>query len=92
MKIKSLNDSRFITLSVYGTVVVSVTLTPIGFLLQHFPNAQYAIIGIMILFNTSLILGLIFVTKVANLCQGFVLFYHPHSGTKYIKIQRAHVA
>ena len=64
VKIKSLNDSRFITMSVYGTVIVSVTLTPIGFLLQHFPNAQYGIIGIMILTSTSLILGLTFVTKV----------------------------
>ena len=64
VKIKSLNDSRFITMSVYGTVIVSVTLTPIGFLLQNFPNVQYGIIGIMILTSTSLILALIFVTKV----------------------------
>ena len=27
VKIKSLNDSRFIAMSVYGTVIVSVTLT-----------------------------------------------------------------
>ena len=47
VKIKSLNDSRFIAMSVYGTVIVSVTLTPIGFLLQHFPNVQYGIIGII---------------------------------------------
>ena len=66
VKIKSLNDSRFITMSVYGAVIVSITLTPIGFLLQHFPNVQYAVIGIMILFSTSLILGLIFVTKVRS--------------------------
>jgi len=64
VKIKSLNDSRFIAMSIYGAVIVSVTLTPIGFLLQNFPNVQYAIIGIMILFTTSLILALVFVTKV----------------------------
>ena len=64
VKIKSLNDSRFIAMSVYGAVIVSVTLTPIGFLLQHFPNVQYAVIGIMILFSTSVILGFTFVTKV----------------------------
>ena len=69
VKIKSLNDSRFIAMSVYGTVIVSVTLTPIGFLLQHFPNTQYAIIGIMILFSTSVILGLTFVTKVHQFCK-----------------------
>ena len=72
VKIKSLNDSRFIAMSVYGAVVVSIAITPIGLLLNHFPNVQYGIIGIMILSSTSLILGLIFVTKVnflrSNLC------------------------
>ena len=64
VKIKSLNESRFIAMSVYGTVIVSVTLTPIGFILQSFPNVQYGIIGLMILVCISLILGLIFVIKV----------------------------
>ena len=65
VKIKSLNESRFIGMSVYGTVIVSIALTPIGFVLENYPNAQYALIGIMILLSTSLILGLIFATKVA---------------------------
>ena len=64
VKIKSLNESRFIAMSVYGAVIVSIALTPIGFLLQTFPNVQYGIIGITILLSTSLILGLVFVTKV----------------------------
>ena len=67
VKIKSLNDSRFIGMSVYGTVIVSIALTPIGFVLENYPNLQYGIVGIMILLSTSLILGLIFVTKVS--CQ-----------------------
>ena len=71
VKIKSLNESRFIAMSVYGAVIVSVTLTPIGFWLQNFPNVQYGIIGIMIILSTSLILGLIFVTKVRELYQVF---------------------
>ena len=64
VKISALNDSRFIIMSVYGIVIVSIALTPIGFLLQHYPNVQYGIIGIMILLSTSLILGLLFITKV----------------------------
>ena len=64
VKITALNDSRFIVMSVYGIVIVSIVLTPIGFLLQHYPNAQYGITGMMILLSTSLILGLVFVTKV----------------------------
>ena len=60
----SLNESRFVAMSTYGAVVVSVALTPIGFLLENFPNAQYAILGIMILLSVTIILGLVFVSKV----------------------------
>ena len=90
VKIKSLNDSRFIAMSIYGAVIVSVTLTPIGFLLQNFPNVQYAIIGIMIIFSTSLILGLVFVTKVSySFVKSITLIcYCLCSGIKYIKIQK----
>ena len=89
VKIKSLNESRFIAMSVYGAVIVSVTLTPIGFWLQNFPNVQYGIIGIMIMLSTSLILGLIFVTKVSQLYQVLCYSYHlVHSGTKYTRIQK----
>ena len=66
VKMKPLNDSRFIVMSVYGLVIVSIVLTPIGLLLQHYPNVQYGIIGGMILLSTSLILGLVFVTKVCS--------------------------
>ena len=66
VRIKSLNESRFIAMSVYGVVIVSIALTPIGFVLESFPNLQYGIIGIMILLSTSLILGLIFVAKVCT--------------------------
>jgi len=64
VKIKSLNESRFIAMSIYGAVIVSIALTPIGFVLENYPNVQYGIIGITILLSTSLILGLVFVTKV----------------------------
>ena len=66
VKIKSLNESRFVAMSVYGAVIVAIAITPIGFLLQNYPNARYGIIGIVILTSTTLILVLIFVTKVSS--------------------------
>ena len=63
VKIKSLNESRFIAMSIYGTVIVSIALTPIGFLLEKHPSTQYALMGITILLSTSMILGLVFITK-----------------------------
>ena len=66
IKIKSLNESRFVAMSVYGVVVASITLTPIGFFLEEFPNVQYGILGIMMLLIMTLILGLVFVSKVSS--------------------------
>ena len=64
VKIVSLNESRFIGMSVYGTVIVSVALTPIGFQLQDSPTLQYSILGLMLLVSITIILILVFVTKV----------------------------
>lgn len=66
VKNKSLNDSRFVAMSIYEVVIVSIALTPIGFLLEQYPIVQYGITGITILLSTSVILGLIFVTKVCE--------------------------
>ena len=66
MKNKSLNDSRFVAMSIYEVVIVSIALTPIGFLLEQYPVVQYGITGITILLSTSVILALIFVTKVCE--------------------------
>ncbi|XP_065899522.1 gamma-aminobutyric acid type B receptor subunit 2-like isoform X2 [Dysidea avara] len=63
VKYSALNESQFIAMSVYGAVVVSIALTPIGFLLENFPTLQYAILGMMILLSITLILALVFVSK-----------------------------
>jgi len=64
VKLAALNESRFIAMSVYGAVIVSIALTPIGFLLENFPDAQYGILGIMILISVTILLGLVFISKV----------------------------
>ena len=66
VKYSALNESRFIAMSVYGTVIVSIALTPIGFLLKNFQSVQYGVVGIMILLTTTVILTLLFVPKVIN--------------------------
>ena len=69
VKYSALNESQFIAMSVYGAVVVSIALTPIGFLLENFPTLQYAILGMMILLSITLILALVFVSKVTTECM-----------------------
>ena len=73
MKIKTLNESRFVAMSVYTALIVSVTLSLIGFLMQNYPTTQYALLGITILLSTSLILGLVFVTKACTILQLLIL-------------------
>ena len=94
VKIKSLNDSRFIATSIYGAVIVSISLTPIGFLLQDYPNVQYGISGIVVILSISLILGLLFVPKVCMVCQlqYMLLSMKIYSGTRCMKIPRAYTA
>jgi len=64
IKIKSLNESRFVAMSVYGVVTASIALTPIGLFLQNFPNVQYGILGMVMLLITTIILCLVVVSKV----------------------------
>ncbi|XP_065899539.1 gamma-aminobutyric acid type B receptor subunit 2-like isoform X2 [Dysidea avara] len=63
IKIRSLNESRFVAMSVYGAVIASIALTPIGLFLQDFPSVQYGILGMVMLLITTLILSLVFVSK-----------------------------
>jgi len=67
VKYTALNESRFIAASIYGAVVTSIALTPIGLLLESYPNLQYGISGIVILFSITVILGLVFASKVSNI-------------------------
>jgi len=64
VKIKSLNESRFVAMSVYGAAIASIALTPIGLFLQDFPSVQYLILGMVMLLITTSILSLVFISKV----------------------------
>jgi len=69
VKIKSLNESRFVAVSVFGAVLALKVLIPVVLFLQDFPTVQYLIIGMVILFITTLILGLVFALKVLFACD-----------------------
>ena len=88
----SLNESRYIALSIYGAIIVSIALAPIGFLLENFPNPQYGILGIMIILSVTIILGLVFVTKVGTLVYALSLIeYEYYRCTNYIKTQMENI-
>lgn len=71
----SLNESRFLALSIYGAIIVTIALAPIGLLLEDFPDAQYSILGIMIFLTVTIILGLLFISKVDPLAISSIQYY-----------------
>lgn len=90
VKLATLHESRFIAMSIYGAVIVSIALVPIGLLLENFPNAQYGILGIMIFLCVTILLGLLFVSKVDTLQYTYACsvteFVEYYRCTNYIKI------
>ena len=66
VKIRQLNDSKLIGMSVYGIVVLSIALSVIGILLERYVNEFFAVMGIMIIFGSTSLLCLIFIPKVTK--------------------------
>ena len=67
VKIRHLNDSKLIGMSVYGIVVLSLALAAIGILLEELVNVFYIVTGLMILIGNTCLLCLIFIPKVTTL-------------------------
>ena len=64
VNIRHLNDSHLIAMCVYGVVILSLALVPIGFALEDEVNLYYALMGLLIMLGVSLLLSVIFLPKV----------------------------
>lgn len=64
VKIRELNDSKLISMSVYGILVLSITLAAVGLLLETHVDTFYAVIGFMVMLGNTSLLCLIFIPKV----------------------------
>ena len=69
VKIRHLNDSKLIGMSVYGIVVLSLALAAIGIFLENIVDVFYIVTGLMILVGNTCLLCLIFIPKVYTLCK-----------------------
>ncbi|GMS96512.1 hypothetical protein PENTCL1PPCAC_18687, partial [Pristionchus entomophagus] len=69
VNIPALNDSKYIGLSVYVVVVMSVIGLSIAFILQNRVNEAYALTCLFIIFSTTLTLCLLFVPKLIELVR-----------------------
>lgn len=82
VKIRHLNDSKLIGMSVYGIVVLSIALAAVGILLENFVDTFYAVIGIMVMLGNTSLLCLIFIPKVPTVLCDFNYSVHYLCGNK----------
>lgn len=65
VSIPALNDSKYIGMSVYNVVIMCVCGAAVSFVIKDQPNAAFIIIGLFIIFCTTITLCLVFVPKVS---------------------------
>ena len=66
MKIPALNDSRYVGMSVYNVVILSVVGVPAALMIEYAQNVTFALTAFFVIFCTTVTLCLVFVPKVRN--------------------------
>ena len=64
VSIPALNDSKYIGMSVYNVVIMCIAGAATSFVIRDQVNASFTIMGLCIIFCTSITLGLVFLPKV----------------------------
>ncbi|XP_077992221.1 gamma-aminobutyric acid type B receptor subunit 2-like [Glandiceps talaboti] len=64
VEVSELNDSPYIALSVYLTVVTCIIATPVGIVMQTNVNAVFLVVGGAILIVNATVLSLVYVPKI----------------------------
>ncbi|CAC5406902.1 GABBR [Mytilus coruscus] len=67
VKLKQVNDSRFVGMSIYNVVVLCVITAPITLLINNQQDASFAFVSLAILLCSLLSTGLIFVPKMIEI-------------------------
>ena len=72
MKIPALNDSRYVGMSVYNVVILSVVGVPAALMIEHAQDASFALTAFFVIFSTTVTLCLVFVPKVRDGISCFI--------------------
>ena len=75
VSIPALNDSKYIGLSVYNVVIMCVSGAAISFIIKDRQDAAYLIIGLFIIFCTTITLCLVFLPKVRQCLFPYLITY-----------------
>ena len=66
MKIPALNDSRYVGMSVYNVVILSVVGVPAALMIEQAQDISFALTAFFVIFTTTVTLCLVFVPKVRD--------------------------
>ncbi|CAG5121836.1 unnamed protein product, partial [Candidula unifasciata] len=67
VSIPALNDSKYIGMSVYNVVIMCVCGAAVSFIIEDRPTESFIIIGLFIIFCTTITLCLVFLPKIVQL-------------------------
>ncbi|RUS81651.1 hypothetical protein EGW08_010568 [Elysia chlorotica] len=67
VSIPALNDSQYIGMSVYNVVIMCVSGAAVSFIIKDMPTQSFVIIGLFIVFCTTITLCLVFLPKIIQL-------------------------
>uniref|UniRef100_A0A8D8WDP6 Gamma-aminobutyric acid type B receptor subunit 1 n=1 Tax=Cacopsylla melanoneura TaxID=428564 RepID=A0A8D8WDP6_9HEMI len=71
-KVKQINDSRYVGMSIYNVVVICLVMTPVSMVIASQQDASFAFITLAMVFTCFVAMALIFVPKVIE------VIHHPH--------------
>ncbi|CAG0886915.1 unnamed protein product [Darwinula stevensoni] len=74
VKLKMINDSRYVGMAIYNVVVLCVITAPVSVVIASQPDASFAFVSSAVIFCCLLSMGLIFIPKILEVMQ------HPHGG------------
>ncbi|XP_074654114.1 gamma-aminobutyric acid type B receptor subunit 1-like [Tubulanus polymorphus] len=74
VKIKQVNDSRFVGMSIYNVVVLSIITAPVTIIIKDQQDASFAFVALAIILCCFLSMGLVFVPKIMDVIR------HPNEG------------
>ncbi|XP_041370051.1 gamma-aminobutyric acid type B receptor subunit 1-like [Gigantopelta aegis] len=69
VKLKQVNDSRFVGMSIYNVVVLCVITAPISLIISHQEDATFAFCSLAIVLCSFLSMGLIFAPKMIEIAR-----------------------
>ena len=68
-KVKLINDSRFVGMSVYNVVILCTITGPVSLVISNQVNAHFAFIAFTIFFCCFMSMALVFIPKLTEICR-----------------------